>query len=45
VKWYGKYGREATTCLSSILSISYHYSTYFSSLFCISFRNFLPDFP
>ena len=27
---------------SSILSISYNYSTYFSSIFSISFHNFVP---
>jgi hypothetical protein len=27
------------------LSISYHYSTYLSSIFFISFHNFLPYFP
>jgi hypothetical protein len=34
-----------STHISSIFSLSFHYSTYFSSIFSISFQNFLLYFP
>jgi hypothetical protein len=42
VKRYGKYGGKASRIVKRY---GYHYSTYFSSIFTISFQNFLLYFP
>jgi hypothetical protein len=39
VKWYGKYGRQASPIyFSSVFSKSFHYSTWVSSIFSKSFH-------